>query len=56
MTSEARGKFFSRILAVLLVGLAFAASAAMMAQGERSLFVDLPETSQVSSTLADQAN
>ena len=43
MTSDARGKFLSRFLAVLLVGLAFAASAAMMAQGERSLFVDLPE-------------
>lgn len=48
MTSEASGKFLSRFIAVLLVGLAFAASAAMMAQGERSLFVDLPEAPQVS--------
>ena len=46
MTSDANGKFMSRFLAVLLVGLAFAASAAMMAQGERSLFVDLPEAPQ----------
>lgn len=46
MTSDARGKFLSRFLAVLLVGLAFAASAAMMAQGERSLFVDLADSPQ----------
>ncbi len=52
MTSNVSGKFVSRFLAVLLVGLAFAASAAMMAQGERSLFVDLPEMPQA----ASQAN
>jgi hypothetical protein len=43
MTSDTGGKFMSRFLAILLVGLAFVASAAMMAQGERQLLVDLPE-------------
>lgn len=43
MTGDAKGKFLSRFVAVLLVGLAFVASAAMIAQGERSLFVDLPD-------------
>ena len=38
MTSNSDGKFFSRFVAVLLVGLAFAASLAMVAQSERSLF------------------
>ncbi len=46
MTGDANGKFLSRFVAVLLVGLAFVASAAMIAQGERSLFVDLPEQPQ----------
>lgn len=48
MTSDVRGKFLSRFLAVVLVGLAFAASAAMMAQDEQSLFVDLPDQPQKS--------
>jgi len=38
MTGNADGKFLSRFMAVLLVGLAFAASLVMVAQGERSLF------------------
>lgn len=46
MTSDTQGKFFSRFLAVLLVGLAFVASATMMAQGERPLMVDLPDPPQ----------
>lgn len=46
MTGDTSGKFLSRFLTVLLVGLAFAASAAMMAQGERSLFVDLQDAPQ----------
>lgn len=46
MTGDAKGKFLSRLVAVLLVGLAFAASAVMISQGERSLFVDLPEQPQ----------
>ncbi len=48
MTGETSGKFLSRFVAVLFVGLAFVASAAMLMQGEQSLFVDLPETPQVS--------
>jgi hypothetical protein len=38
MTSNSDGKFLSRFVAVVLVGLAFAASLAMVAQSERSLF------------------
>lgn len=52
MTSDIRGKFLSRFVAVLLVGLAFAATVAMLAQGERSLFVDLP-TAAVATAQAD---
>ncbi len=40
MTSNSDGKFMSRFVAVVLVGLAFAASLAMVAQGERSLFAE----------------
>lgn len=40
MTSDAQGKFISRFMAVLLIAFAFAASAVMVAQGERSLFVE----------------
>jgi len=43
MNSEAKGKYFSRFVAVTLVALAFAASAMLVAQGEKSMFVDLPD-------------
>jgi hypothetical protein len=38
MTSGANNKFFSRILVVGLMALAFAGCAAMFAQGDSSLF------------------
>lgn len=43
MSSETKGKSFSRFIAVVIVGLAFVGSAFMVAQSEQSLFVDLPD-------------
>ncbi len=40
MTGGANGKYLTRIMAVILVGLAFAGSAAMFAKNERSLFAE----------------
>lgn len=52
MTSNSDGKFVSRFVAVVLVGLAFVASLAMVAQGERSLFAD-PASAGVASAQQD---
>ena len=51
MNSQASGKSISRFVAVLLVGLAFAASAMLLAQGEQSMFVDLPDVPVASAQL-----
>ena len=40
MTGGANSKFFSRIVVVALVALAFAGCAAMLAGGDKSLFAD----------------
>jgi hypothetical protein len=40
----ANSKFFSRFIAVLFVGLAFAGCAAMFVQSEKSLFVETSST------------
>jgi len=52
MTSNSDGKFVSRFVAVVLVGLAFVASLAMVAQGERSLFAD-PASAEVATAQQD---
>ena len=40
MTDGANSKFVSRLMAVLLVGLAFAGCAMILSNGERSLFTE----------------
>jgi formaldehyde-activating enzyme involved in methanogenesis len=50
MTSNSDGKFLSRFVAVVLVGLAFAASLAMVAQGERPLFAETSSAAVATAT------
>ncbi len=40
MTDGANSKFVSRLMVVLVMGLAFAGCAMMLSQGERSLFTE----------------
>jgi hypothetical protein len=42
MTGESKGKLVSRFVAVLFMGLAFVAGAAMLSQGDRPLFTETP--------------
>jgi hypothetical protein len=51
MNSSASGKSISRFVALLLVGLAFAATAMLLAQAEQSMFVDLPDVPVASAQL-----
>jgi hypothetical protein len=44
MTHGANSKFFSRFVALLFIGLAFAGCAAMIAQGDKSLFAEASST------------
>ena len=54
MTGGANGKFFSRIVVVGLMALAFAGCAAMFAQGKSSLFAEQSYGSGAAYTIASR--